>query len=211
MTIGNRTDCRSAVSSRATPGWTASGYREMTVTPSYPMPQESVPTLGSLEQPSLKAVNGLTLVTSSPGSESLHVPGKQRDIWQDFRIKPTLTRRSLHVAAGSGHRAVGPYYYGPYASFAPPMDSFGATCSAAESDLLAMTYGDLKGAAYIESIKAFTADMDACVQEHVDRCVLCSAHWTWKAAAPHFRQAGPICCGLAQAAQHSQQRWARAL
>jgi len=66
---------------------------------------------------------------------------------------------------------VGPYYYGPYASFAPPMDSFGATCSAAESDLLAMTYGDLKGTAYVESIKAFTAGMDACVQEHVDRCV----------------------------------------
>ena len=38
----------------------ASGYRDMVVTPSYPLPQQHVPTLGAL-QPAFRAVDGTTL------------------------------------------------------------------------------------------------------------------------------------------------------
>jgi hypothetical protein len=84
---------------------------------------------------------------------------------RDDAIACECVRVSVHVWAGSA----GPYYYGPYASFAPTADVGTAVCSAAESDLLASTYGDLRGYAYAASVRAFAADMASTVLDHVDR------------------------------------------
>ena len=84
-------------------------------------------------------------------------------------IQDGLTLACMFIRLRFPDRPAGPFYYGPYASFAPGLDGGSATCTAAESDLLANTYGDLRGAAYAASMRAFVADMEPMVKDHVER------------------------------------------